>query len=533
MVFAGAKKSSGGIASRIVRAAGAQGIIQLVRVGQLFLLVPVCLTAWGTAVYEDWVLLNSITAFLVLSDLGLIQFTAVRLLDAWSKGEQERFSREWGVGLGLIGMLSAALMCVLGVCWADPAWSAFVPVRELQATELVSITVMLALAQVWSILIFLGLAAYRARGDLSRSYHVWSIMLILQTAGIALPAWVGEGPGAAAAGTAIGTGMILLAVAADLRWRYPDLTWKPIWPSLSELYLRVRGAIGYLASPVYTTIMSNAPNLVLAHSGAPEGAIALFTATRTIAGVARQLPYQFAHPAGVELAALLARGDRESLFRVYADSSRVLAMLVGVLGGFTVIAAPLVMALWTRGKIVYDLDLMLLLVGTTVICAPAQVAYTLLWYGGYPGPLNRALLFSTGLALGSAILLAPFFAARGVAAGLGIGEIAGWAVYLSLLVDRLVHRKPGTGLLWNIGVALLAFLSSAATGYLLDLLIEPHGWFGLIELGAAWAISAAIGVYWGFLSGPQQARVAAVVSGFVPSRKPKSNIKNANPADLG
>jgi O-antigen/teichoic acid export membrane protein len=268
---------------------------------------------------------------------------------------------------------------------------------------------------------------------LSRSYHVSSILVLLQTAGVALPAWLGYGLEAAAAASCIVTGATLIAVFVDLCLRYPDITWKLIWPSIAELRQRVLGATGYLVSPVATTIMVNGPNLILANSGAPPGTIALFATTRTIAGVARQLPYQFAHPAGVELAGLLARNARKELARVYENASRALAVAVGMLSGATVVVAPLVMMLWTRGKVVYDADLMLLLVGTTVVCAPAQVAVTFLWYGGRPGQLNKALAFSTVLAMGLAILLAPWFQARGVAAGLGVGEIAGIAVYLSLL----------------------------------------------------------------------------------------------------
>jgi O-antigen/teichoic acid export membrane protein len=527
------QSSNGGIAGRIVRAAGAQGLNQLARIVQLFLLVPICLSAWGTAVYEDWLLLNSIIAFLVLADLGFVQFTTVKLIDAWSRDDQERFSREWAIALSLFAALSAALTCVLGISWANPSWTSLIPSRQLHETELASIAALLSLGQVWSILITLGLAAYRARGDLSRSYHVSSILVLLQTAGVALPAWLGYGPVGAAIGNCILTGATLTAVLADLCLRYPDIRWKPIWPSFAELRQRVRDAIGYLVSPVATTIIVNGPTLILANSGAPPGAIALFATTRTIAGVARQLPYQFAHPAGVELAGLLARNARKDLARVYENASRALAIVVGMLSGATVVVAPLVMMLWTRGKVAYDADLMLLLVGTTVVCAPAQVAVTFLWYGGYPRSLNKALVFSTVLSVGLAILLAPRFQARGVAAGLGVGEIVGIAVYLSLLVDPMLERKTGTGLLRNFGISLLSFLASAASGYVVRELIGPHGWLGLLEFGFAWAIPAAVGAYWIFLGKQHRARVTEAVTNFVRSRRAKPPVKNANPAQFG
>lgn len=514
-----AQWSSSGIAGRIVRAAGAQGINQFARIGQLFLLVPICLTAWGTPAYEDWLLLSSITGFLVLADLGFVQFTTVRLIDARSRGELERFSREWGLALGLFAAMSAALICVLMLAWAKPGWTSVIPARQLDETKLAAVTVLLSLGQTWTILINLGLGAYRAHGDLSRSYHVSSILVGLQTAGIALPAWLGHGLVASAAGNCIAAGVMLAAIIVDLGLRYRDMRWKPIWPPVAELTGRFRGAIGYLASPVATTIMMNGPNLILAQCGAPEGAIALFSTTRTVAGVARQLPYQFAHPAGVELAGLLARGDRAALSRVYESASRALAIVVGVLSGGTLVVAPLVLRLWTRGKVEYDPILMLLLIGTTAICAPSQVAYTLLWYGGYPGRLSKALMLSTGLAMALAVMLAPWYGVRGVAVGTGAGEIVGVAIYLSLAVDRLLEREARSGLVRNFWTTALSFSSSAGCGFLFYRLIEPNTWLGLVEFGLAWAIPAAAGMYLVLLNGPQKARVTAAATSLVRSRR--------------
>jgi O-antigen/teichoic acid export membrane protein len=532
-VSASAPKSGSSIAGRIIRAAGAQGVTQLVRVGQLFLLVPICLGAWGTAVYEDWLLVNSIVAFLVLADFGFVQFTTVKLIETWSRGEHERFSREWGLALGYFGALSTALICILGALWAVPGWTSLIAARVLAAGQLASIAAMLSLGQLLSILIMAALAAYRARGDMSRSYNAWSILVIAQTAAIAIPALLGKDPMVAATGNFVMTAATLAAILVDLRRRYPDMRWKPIWPSFDEFVRRQRDAIGYLVSPLATTIMVFGPNLILAHTGAPEGAITLYTTTRTIAGVARQLPYQFAHPAGVELAGLLAREDWEGLGRVYASASRALAIIVGALSGFTIVAAPLVMTVWTRGKVGYDPILMLLLVGTTTICAPAQVAYTLLFYGGYPGRFGKALALSTGLSLGIATLLSPWFDVRGIAAGFGVGEIVGVAIYLSLLVDGLLKRKAGAGLFRNFSIAAAAFLASAGSAMLIHRLIEPRGWFGLIALGAAWVVPAAAGAYWTLLSRPQQARAISVAAGLVRGLKGKSLLRNAKPVDFG
>jgi len=512
MVFDGGQTSRSGIVSRILRAAGAQGVNQLARVVQLFLLVPICLEGWGTAVYEDWLLLNSIAAFLVLADFGLVQSTTVRLLDAWSKDERERFAREWELAIGIFAVLVTVLTGLLGLAWVRSNWAVFIPARQLPHDDLAAIAVQLAFMQLATILIGLGLAAYRARGDLSRSYHVSSILIGMQTAAVAGSVAAGYGPVTAAAAVAGCTAVTLVGVAADLALRYPDFRWRPIVPSFAQFSARLREALGYLVAPVSTTIMVNGPNLILGATGAPEGAIALFTATRTIAGVARQLPYQFAHPAGVELAALLGRRDQARLTRLYVHASRALAVIVGALGGATIAAAPLVMTLWTHGKIAYDPWLMLLMVGTTAVCAPSQVAYTLLWYGGFPGLLSKALVFWTVLAMGMSSMLAPRLEARGVAAGLGIGEIVGIAVYLVILVDRLLDRKAGVDLLANFLITVLSFIGSAAIAYAINYLLNPRNWGGLVELGILWTLSAAAGGYWLVLSGRQREQMNATLS---------------------
>ncbi|HUK61652.1 MAG TPA: hypothetical protein VLV50_20635, partial [Stellaceae bacterium] len=307
-----------GIAGRIVWTAGAQGLNQLARIVQMFLLVPICLGAWGTGVYEDWLLAYSVTAFLALCDLGLVQFTTVRLIDAWSRQDRPRFAREWAATLGMFAVLTTVLALLLALLWIAPQWTALIPTRQLNGHSLATMATLLAMMQVTAMLSTLGLAVYRARGDLSRSYHVSSILVLLQTAGVTVPALVGAGPLGAAAGYCGTTLLLLAAQVVDLRVRYPDMRWRPTFLRPAAMAARVREALGYLVSPVTIAIMVNGPNLILANAGAPEGAIALFTATRTIAGVARQLPYQFAHPAGVELAGLLARNDRGALERIYA-----------------------------------------------------------------------------------------------------------------------------------------------------------------------------------------------------------------------
>ena len=86
----------------------------------------------------------------------------------------------------------------------------------------------------------------------------------------------------------------------------------------------------------------------------------------------------------------------------------------------------------------------------------------------------------------------------------------------STLRNRFVSR-------WT---AFVSFSSSAACGYLLHRLIEPHDWFGLVEFGIAWTIPAAAGVYLIlFLSAPQQARVTGAAMSFVRSRRAKPSAK--------
>jgi O-antigen/teichoic acid export membrane protein len=512
---------SNSIVGRIVRAASAQTVNQLARVVQLFVLVPICLNAWGTAIYEDWLLLSSIAAFFALADLGFVQLITVKLIGLWSRGDAEGFASEWSRVLGLSLVFVVVLGTVLCLFWVLPGWTSVIPTHRLSGAELAATIVLLSLAQLAWILLGVAFAAYRSRGDLSRGYHASSILVVLQATGMGAPAALGSGPIISALGNCSVTIAMLGLVVVDLLRRYPDMPWKPTFPSFAKLRMDARSAVGYLVSPVTTSLMLNGPTVLLALLSAPQGSIVLFNTSRTIAGVARQLPYQFAHPAGVELASLLARGERNRLARLFASASQGLAMVVGGVSGFVVAAAPLVLTLWTDGKVGYDPVLMILLLGTTAICAPSQVAYTMLWYGGYPGLLNRALVFSAALGIGLALLFGTWLDVRGIALGLGIGEIVGVGFYLPALADRLLMRPRGTEFLQNLRVTLLSLSISAGLGYLMLRIIGPHNWQGLIELGIAWAIPAAAAHYWLVISASQRGRVASSVASYVRSRRAK------------
>ena len=158
----------------------------------------------------------------------------------------------------------------------------------------------------------------------------------------------------------------------------------------------IKAAIGYLGQSGGDDHNAERPP-ILAAVGAPSGAIALFATSRTIAGVARQFPYQFAHPAGVELASLLARGDTEALHRLYDNASRALAVVVGMLSGFIVIAAPLVLTLWTRGKVAYDRGADARPGRNDGNLRPVPGGFHDVVVGGYPGLLTRRWSCRRGL----------------------------------------------------------------------------------------------------------------------------------------
>jgi O-antigen/teichoic acid export membrane protein len=214
-------------------------------------------------------------------------------------------------------------------------------------------------------------------------------------------------------------------VRVDLGRRYRDLRFKPILPTLAEVTGKVSRAIDYVVIPLAQAAVLNGTVLILGvMAGASAAPVVAFTTMRTLANVVRQVVNQAAQVTSTELTRLHAAGDRLRTERLYVASARFLGGAGGLMAGAVLAVAPDFLAIWTRGKVVYDAWAFAGLLGAIVLALPGHIAMVLLYTGNQPRALSTATAAFGLVGMVAAVPAAHWAGLVGVAWVLAAAELA-------------------------------------------------------------------------------------------------------------
>lgn len=489
----GISSAPGAIRRRLVSSLGAQGFALLLRVGQQFVMVPLFIHAWGSGLYQDWLVISSLTGFLVLLDLGTQAYFGNRLLLFWSRGELNGFARTVKLALGCYAVICALALVLLSPVAAVFDWHALLGLRSMPRAMMGPSLAFLALANlprlVWTFL----LTIYSARGELGRGANAFSIFLVAQTAAIVAALAAGASPNGIAFITLLSDGLALIVVAGDQRRRYRDLRLGAALPNRAELRDIAAKSVFYLVNPLSTAALLQGPVVVLSALGTVPGGVVTFTVLRTLAGLARQLPFQLALGIGVEMSRHSARQDLVTLRRLYLNSGRFICGTIGLLAGMLlVIGAPFV-KVWTHGQVAFDEVLVALFLAATCCAGPAQSAVSVMTYTNRPRPVALAQLCSAAAGLALCALLVPRFGIRGAAVALWLPETIAIGICLPYAARKEIGLPFGRFLAQSYAIGGLALAVSYGLADRLSALVDPATILGLAGLGSAWsAIIAAL-----------------------------------------
>lgn len=492
---------------RLAEGFGAQGLSILVRLVQQFLMVPLFLRAWDAAVYQDWLMLAAAISFLSLIDLGLRHYLGNLLLITWSKGEATAFDRTLRVGLAIYaGIVLIALPLVALAAWLAVArgWFAFgtaAPDTILIVIAAMAIHTLLAMPQG---LIF---SLYAARGDVARGVNLATTSVVCETLAVGLALWLGASPAKVALVYLAAIAAFSLILRVDLGRRYRDLRFRPIRPALSEVKSQILRAVDYVVIPLAQAAVLNGTVLILGVvAGAAAAPVVAYTAMRTLASLVRQVVNQASQVTSIELTRLHAQGDQKRLEELYRASARLLGGVGGLLAGAVLAVAPDFLAIWTRGKVVYDAWAFAGLLGAVVLALPGHIAMVLLYTSNQPRALSKATVAFGLIGLTATVPAAHWAGLAGVAWVLAAAELATVG-----LLPWQVARAMGLPALGPAAIAWAAAALGLALGYgtaFIELMfVSKMGLGALILVGAIWCGIIAIPAYFLLLDGKGRRRI--------------------------
>lgn len=475
-----------GLYGRLVRSFGAQGLQLAARIVQQIVLVPLLVSAWGKDIYSDWLVLFAAANFVTMLELGTQAYFGNLLLKSWSSGDREVFDRVLGNAL-VIQMAIVVLACVAaGLASLVIDWPIVLGVKALPPHAAVLAFALLSAGNLATIPQSVMSTIYRARGEFSRLVNMVTLLLVLETMGMAAAVLAGGSPVVTAAVYFAAIGLAWVLLIADQRRRYRDLRYGLRVPRRHELrHLSVTVPF-YLVTSAAATAVSSGPIIVL-QAFAPGASIIAFASSRLLVGILRQLTHQMAHASGVEMARQLVQRETEGLQRLFGQTGRLAGGIFGLFGGALIVAAGPFFAMWTRGSVPFEPWLFAALMVNVYLILPGQAALTLLYYSNRPRAVSVSATSHAVIGLVLAAVLAPRYGATGAALGLALVE----GVLMGFWLARVGARSIGVSLAPYLGatygVAAVSFTLSYAVSAVIAQLLPPHGLFGLAMFGLVWA----------------------------------------------
>lgn len=353
---------------RLARAVGALSTGRLITIGGQVLLVPVFLTHWPPELYGEWLVLNSVAAYLVTLDLGMNAAVANRLTAAHTRrdlAEYRSVQHSATAFYGAVAVIGALIVTALATLTPVTEWLGI----RLMPRRDANLVLWFATVSVLGAMPF-GLLAgvYRTLGDVATTQWVKNgerLVIFGATAAI-----IASGAGPVAAGVVPAVTLVVVGalIAARLASRHRGLLPGFADASLRRIRELLRPSLLFFVLTAAVAFVEQAP-VIMTASMVGTAAVVLLVTTRTLAGFARQavgILYVSLYP---ELTRLHALGETAKLRAVHRWLVCTATAATIALASALLFEGPDVLRVWTRGMLQPDRALLALFLVQAVLQA--------------------------------------------------------------------------------------------------------------------------------------------------------------------
>lgn len=384
--------------------------------------VPLFLWAWGKALYGEWLTLFSMISYLSVSRLGMGDYVANRMTQAYSRGDMKEYAKTFKSALGIYSVISILLLVGLAI------FSFSAPFTEWFNIEIASELSVRFSVLILGSYIFLSsfsgifLDLYITMGEFSRNMILMNIREILLVAFIALALVFKSG----FVGVALVYLVLFLLFTAFVAWdalrrhREVDLSRSSIDWKLAGSFV-VPGLI-FLLIPLSNMIYLQGSILVIS-SVLGSVAVAVFGVHRTLANLIQRFTSTLNPAIRPELTAGEARGEYEKIQLIHRMFTKVVLFVSISLSISLLFFGEEIMQLWTGGEIVFDSNLWILFLVLIPILAFWNFSSNFQIATNKYKKLALSRIISTALGLVLAIVLIKPLGLVGVVLGFLVSEL--------------------------------------------------------------------------------------------------------------
>ncbi len=425
---------------RLIQGIGANFLGQFINLASRVLLVPLFLTAWGAAVYGEWLLLTSIAAYLTLTDLGGQLYIVNRLTQAYALRDLPLFRKILHTGLRLFLIIPlAAFVVFVGVILLFPPGS-LLQITITSPRVVFLVLAILAFQLVFSLPQGILVGVYRAVELLPRGVMLANSMQLATSILIALGLWLQGGLVTIACMQLLPFLVVALVAGWDLNRRFPQF--HLLWlreADLSYGLTFIKPSLHFFGIQLAQAFSIQGTVLVV---GMALGSVqvVVFSTMRTIINLIRSFFEQISQASWPELTRLDSQHDEEKFFLLFRAIFRS-----------TLIAAVIFMAIfhfwgedlyhfWLRKTVSYQprvMDLFLIYMGQLLIwltCSHPLMAIN------RHRTLAKMIVVSSTLNIGLAYLGGRQLGLPGVILGMITGDLLLPCWFVPYLLSRYQPR---------------------------------------------------------------------------------------------
>lgn len=393
-----------------------QGINVLIQV----LSLPLFLHFWDNSTYGRWLVISAIPSYLSMADAGMLYAAGNKMAMATARADIAAARRIFQSALVFILVISvsfiaiAALLCIylpFGIIASEISTGLRIPLFLLSCSIVLSL--------------FCGLA-----DSLMRATGRYPLGTLLSNL-VRLSEWVGYAGGLLwdASFTSVAAGgflcrligfLILMRTSAagmhGIKWGLSEFT-------ADEIRSLAKPAFSFMLFPAAFALSFQGVTLVI---GAALGtsAVAIFSVYRTIARLSVQVVSILSLAVGPEFSRLSGSGDFSGMTDLYKKSLRASFRISLAVIFLVSVATPLLLHVWTKGRIGFDPELLIILMAYALASCLAHVPRTVLLSINQHSLLAVYTLFISILLLGGSWVFAGIFGLFGVGLSMLISEIA-------------------------------------------------------------------------------------------------------------
>jgi O-antigen/teichoic acid export membrane protein len=326
--------------------------------------VPIFLQRWNADMYGQWVAISAVPAYITIADVGIMTAAGNLMSMHNARGDREQVQAVFKAGLSVVVIVVPTVIALAGFLLAFFSFGMDMDQRKA--------LFILACASLVTVASGLFDAAYRSCGKYPKITFLLSTARAIEWSGMLIGLFVGGTLTSTALGYLAGRLISFTGNFLFTRRDVPQIKWNLSGVDRHIAAGLARSGLGFI-SITLGSLLTLQGMVVLVATQLGGTAVAIFSTSRTLTRLLAQLAVLSGKSMAPEISALYGSGQQAAADKLIRHMMR-LVMAVVVIGALVLAPiSPMVIALWSHGKIPFNPSVFFLLLAAAVVTSYWQI----------------------------------------------------------------------------------------------------------------------------------------------------------------